>query len=111
MKKVLRMIGHIVPLIAFFVFQVWCKDETMTALFAVVLLVGYFAFFGYHKREWVLVVVGGLLGFVIEVLLGLVYRQQFWVNTSIPDVPIWLPIAWAFGFVIIRRFGNALVGI
>lgn len=111
MKKIFKSLGHLVPLLVFFVFQVWCKDEIMTTLFALVLFAGYFVFFGYHKREWALVAVGALLGFAVEVLLGFVYRQQFWTNTSILDVPLWLPIAWAFGFVVIRRFGNALIGI
>lgn len=111
MKKVLKALGHTSPLLLFFVFEVWSRNEILTAIFLLVLFVGYFVFFGYHTREWVLVVVGGLFGFVIEILLGFVYREQFWTNTSIFDVPIWLPIVWAFGFVVIRRFGDALVGI
>ena len=37
------------------------------------------------------------------------YREQFWANTSWLDVPLWLPLAWGMGFIIIRRLGDIIV--
>ena len=63
----------------------------------------------YYKNEWALFFVGLVLGFFIEVVLGLVYRMQYWENPTLLGVPIWLPIVWGYAFVFIRRIGNAII--
>ena len=63
----------------------------------------------YEKREWILAVVGVILGFVIEVGLGLVARQQYWSETFLFSVPVWLPFIWGYAFIIIRRVGNRVL--
>ena len=63
----------------------------------------------YYKNEWALFFVGLVLGFFIEVVLGLVYRMQYWENPTLLGVPIWLPIVLGYAFVFIRRIGNAII--
>lgn len=53
---------------------------------------------------------GLFLGIFIEVVLGAVARQQYWVNASLMGVPVWLPIAWGIGFVVITRIGIDIEG-
>lgn len=64
---------------------------------------------GYHENEWRLFAVGLSLGIFVEVVLGLVIRQQHWTNASLFGVPYWLPIVWGIAFVAMRRIGNVVV--
>jgi general stress protein CsbA len=60
-------------------------------------------------REWLLLLIGFILGLAVEIGLGLINRQQMWSETFIGGVPVWLPFIWAYGFVVIRRIGNLIV--
>ena len=59
----------------------------------------------YYKSELKLFFLGLALGFIIEVGLGLIARQQYWDNASLMGVPVWLPLIWGIGFVAITRVG------
>ncbi len=63
-----------------------------------------------HPNEPRVFMLGLFLGIFIEVVLGAVARQQYWVNASLMGVPVWLPIAWGIGFVVITRIGIDIEG-
>jgi hypothetical protein len=88
----------------FFVIQVFFTptEYQLTALLVVLEIFVFFLF--YRKREWIVYVSGLGLGLFIEVVLGLVARQQHWEGASLLGVPLWLPLAWGIGFIAIGRF-------
>jgi hypothetical protein len=63
-----------------------------------------------ERGEGVLFAVGFVVGLSIEVGLGLIARSQHWENASLWGVPYWLPVIWGYGFVVMRRIGNHVVG-
>lgn len=65
---------------------------------------------GYRRNEFVLFLVGIALGLAIEIGLSSISRQQYWKNASFFDVPLWLPVMWGYGFVVIRRVGDLIIG-
>ncbi|MEK6841956.1 MAG: hypothetical protein AABX91_02275 [Nanoarchaeota archaeon] len=95
-------------LLAFIVMTLVKGDELIfTVTILAILLINFKI--KYYKNEWALFFVGLVLGFFIEVVLGLVYRMQYWENPTLLGVPIWLPIVWGYAFVFIRRIGNAII--
>jgi len=65
----------------------------------------------YYRHEWLLFVVGTLLGLAFELGGDAIYKLQSWSEGSLFGIPAWLPLFWGLGFVFIRRFGNVLVGL
>ena len=95
--------------VVFFLLQVrFGKSErllTVTLIgFCVVIFLLHF-----QNGEFLLFLIGLVLGLSIEVGLGLIARSQHWANASFFGVPYWLPIIWGIGFVLIHRVGNLIV--
>jgi hypothetical protein len=65
----------------------------------------------YYRREWMLFVVGTMLGLTFELGGDAIYKLQSWSEGSLFGIPAWLPLFWGLGFVFFRRFGNVLVGL
>jgi len=65
----------------------------------------------YYRHEWLLFVVGCVLGLVFELGGDAIYKLQSWSEGSLFGIPAWLPLFWGLGFVFFRRFGNVLVGL
>jgi len=73
-----------------------------------VCLLGYTFLHRYQKGEVYLFLLGLFFGLILE-LIGNFYLGQKWAEASFFTVPIWLPIFWGYGFVIIRRIGEIFV--
>jgi len=65
----------------------------------------------YYRYEWLLFLVGTVLGLVFELGGDAIYKLQSWSEGSLFGIPAWLPLFWGLGFVFFRRFGNVLVGL
>ena len=84
------------------------KNELVASLGVMVLLVLNFLV-KYYKGEWLLFIVGVIIGFLIEVGLSTIYKMQYWEQGSFLKIPLWLPLTWGYGFVFIRRIGDLIV--
>lgn len=93
--------------IVFFLAQVLVRTElpltVLAVVFSALLLVRR------EPGEGVLYTIGLAMGLLIEVGLGLIARSQHWEFASLYGVPYWLPLIWGYGFVAMRRIGNAVV--
>mgnify|MGYP001575304916 CR=1 FL=1 len=100
--------GAVSLIIAFIFLTIIKGDEILfTGLIILIILITFKI--KYYKNEWILFFIGFILGFIIEVVLGLFYRMQSWENSTLLGVPIWLPIVWGYAFVIITRIGKSIV--
>lgn len=95
--------------ISFFTLQVLIVDEKLVTVVAVVF--SLLLFLRFESGEAVIYLIGVAMGLIIEVGLGQVARTQFFTNASLFGVPLWLPLAWGYGFVVIRRVGNGIIEI
>lgn len=109
MKYIYKALLHLLPVILFFVFLTLFGQETWSTVFLIIIFISYLYFTGFKKREVSLFIFGLLVGLLVEVYLGSVNRQQFWFNASFLGVPVWLPLAWGMGFVVIRRVGDIII--
>ena len=94
--------------VAFFLLQVLILRETPLTVAALALCM--LLYIRRESGELHLFAFGLLLALVIEVGLGLIARSQHWAHASLFGVPYWLPLIWGYGFVVIRRVGNLIVG-
>lgn len=97
--------------VLFFLIEVFLKpsEAILTTLIVFISLV--IMVLEIHRHEPQVFLLGLVMGLFIEVILGLISRQQFWDNASLLGVPTWLPIIWGIGFVIITRVGMKIEGV
>ena len=50
-------------------------------------------------------VLGFFIGLLIEVTGTSVSGYQSFMNPDFLGIPVWLPVAWAFGFMMMKRIG------
>ena len=63
-----------------------------------------------HRHEPWLFLIGMVVGVIVEIGLRVLGYQQVWDGASLYGVPLWLPIAWGVGFVLITRLGMVVRG-
>ncbi|MBP9817835.1 hypothetical protein KBC75_03755 [Candidatus Shapirobacteria bacterium] len=100
------MIKVILPLILFFIVETFFYHELfLTALISLIATIDlHITKYKYIK----LFTFGLIIGTFIELFLGQFSRQQYWQNTILFPIPLWLPLIWGYGFVTIHRIGNIL---
>lgn len=85
-------------------------SELFLTFFAIA--VSALLFYWYDRvGERYLFFLGLFIGFVIEVGFRYLGYQQIWTEASLFGVPLWLPIAWGAGFVLITRLGAWIRGL
>jgi len=97
--------------VLFFIIEVFLKPSESTLTTLIVFITFVILVLEVHKHEPKVFLLGLIMGLFIEVVLGLVSRQQFWDDASLIGVPTWLPIIWGIGFVIITRVGMKIEGV
>lgn len=63
----------------------------------------------YQKGEFALYATGFPLGTFFEWFGDQVNQLQYWEQTSLFGLPLWLPFFWGFIAIYIRRLGNLIV--
>ena len=63
----------------------------------------------HNHREWLLAVIGIILGLIFEIAGDAIFKVQYWQTDSIIGIPLWLPLLWGFTFIIIYRLGSVIV--
>jgi hypothetical protein len=108
MNKLLSVIKELLPLGALLIFIFFFRTEIAITILAIIGIVITF-FMCYNKNEYIVLIFGFIMGLVFEII-GNVWLGQNWPEASFFTIPLWLPVAWGYGFIVIRRIGNILVG-
>ncbi len=85
------------------------KNEFLSSVVLLFLLIFYSFFIDYVSNEWILFVVGIVLSIISEIGGDLLFKLQSWSSGSFFGIPFWLPLLWAYAFIFIRRIGNGIV--
>jgi len=84
------------------------KSEVISTLILIACIVITFQIKHYDK-EWLLLIVGIIIGVAFEIGGDLIYKLQYWEMSSFFGLPYWLPLLWGLGFIIIHRIGSMIV--
>ncbi|MBI2610216.1 hypothetical protein HYW53_03545 [Candidatus Giovannonibacteria bacterium] len=60
------------------------------------------------KTEFIIFVYGIIIGLIVEVIGTQVSGYQSFTNPNLWGIPFWLPIAWGYGFIAMKRIGFVL---
>lgn len=101
-----KLILYIIGILTFFLIETLYYNELFLTLF--LLIVSFIDLKRTKFKEIKLYILGLLLGTIIELYMGKISRNQYWENTLILDIPLWLPLAWGYGFVVIYKLGKIL---
>ncbi len=99
---------ELLPVIAGFLFIISFRSELIIAV-AVLLAIAVTFKIRYNKGEFALLLLGIATGTATELGADVIYKLQYWAKGSLFGIPLWLPLIWGYGFVLIRRLGNLVV--
>jgi len=108
MKKVSKILSQLLPVFIMVALLFFFRSEIAITVLAIFLILITFKR-KYCKKEIYVFLFGTAMGIFFE-LTGNFLLEQSWGEASFFTIPIWLPLAWGYGFVIIRRIGNIIVG-
>ncbi|MEK6837384.1 MAG: hypothetical protein AABX69_01925 [Nanoarchaeota archaeon] len=81
----------------------WQNSIVLTTIF--VGMVTALLLFTYQKGDIFALIYGTILGFLLEVFEIKVAGFHSFSNPDVLGMPFWMPIAWGYGFVLMKRIG------
>ena len=107
MNKVKKILSELLPVFILLVLLLFFRSEiAITCLVILSILITFKI--KYYKKEIYVFLFGSIMGILFE-LIGNFLLGQSWGEASFFTIPIWLPLTWGYGFVLIRRIGNIIV--
>ena len=84
------------------------KSE-LAITFTYILILATLFFVRYKKEELKLLILGMICGIIVEGWGKILFLFSWQKFNSILPVPLFIPLAWGFGFIIMRRIGNIMI--
>lgn len=106
-ELIIDFVVLIIPVLILGIF----KGEVGTAIAVIAVVLLYWYFIDYKVGEWKIFLLGVIVGFIAEVGGDTIYQMQYWVQGSLFGIPLWLPLFWGLGFVMMRRIGNNILNV
>src|SRR3989344_123 len=104
MDKIKQLLLHSSPLALGIIlsYLFWRNNYLLLALYLLVVLL--VILFGKDKKiESQIFAYGVVWGFVIEIVGTQISGYQSFTNPDWMGVPLWLPVSWGYGFILIKR--------
>ena len=99
--KVKKIIIQTLPLILMIILIMIIQNDFL--LLGIYIIIIIFSFLiKYHKREYIYFLFG-LIGMFISEMIFIRTGVETFNRASFFGMPIWLPLLWAYAFVIIKR--------
>jgi len=107
MKKLKEILFELLPVIIVVILLLFIRSEIGIVILVLLGIISTFLI-SYRKNEIYLFLFGAVVGVIFE-LIGNNLLGQSWSQSSLLGIPIWLPLSWGYGFIIIRRIGNVII--
>lgn len=102
------LIPNIAVLFSLLFIYIFTTDEIIVSFWLLFVLVAGFLV-RYDKGEWKLLLLGIVLGTILELGGDVFNKVQYWEQGNFFGIPLWLPLMWGIGFIYIRRIGNIII--
>ena len=89
------------------VLRAWNKEIIASLAFILIILI--YLKQKYYKNEIFVLLFGIIIGALIE-LYGAYFVGFQIFQSQYTKIPLWLPLAWGYAFVAMRRIGNIIIG-
>lgn len=93
---------ELIPIFIMFIFirLFLMNNLILTSLMIITIIISLFV--KYEKKEYILMIAGAVLMTLIEILFVNTGAEKF-TNPLFFGIPVWLPIIWAYGLVVMKR--------
>jgi len=101
-NSIIKIFAYLL-LVAFFILLVpFFKNDYILSLIYIV-LIGIYFIVDYVKKDY-LFLLFGLIGMTLSEILFISTGVESFIRNSLFNmIPLWLPLLWAFAFIIMRR--------
>ncbi|MCK4520981.1 MAG: hypothetical protein KAU20_00270 [Nanoarchaeota archaeon] len=100
-----KMFFELIPILIMIALVPFLKEMVLSGLFLVMILIGFKI--KYEKKE----IIVFLIGFIFMTLIELFFIStgvETFTHNRLFGIPLWLPLIWGYGFVVIKRVVSAL---
>jgi|SRR3989344_3247295 len=84
----------------------WRNNLLLTGMYLI--LITLLLKLRYQLVDGTALIIGFFVGCIVEIIGTSVAGYQVFVNQSFLGIPLWLPLAWAYGFMAMKRIGRIL---
>jgi hypothetical protein len=101
-NKILKIILNSIPVILMIALIPFLKsDYILTAIY--ILIITFSFIIKYEKKDFLFLIIGLCIMTICESVFILIGVEVFNRNTLFGLMPLWLPVLWAYAFVVIKR--------
>ena len=104
MSKTGQLLLHSLPLLGgvFLSYLFWQSTYLLLSFYVIIVIT--LIFYGKDKKiEFKIFEYGLIAGFVIEIVGTQVSGYQSFTKPDFMGIPLWLPVSWAYGFILMKR--------
>jgi len=101
-KKVKKITIQLLPIVLMIVLiPIVQNDYVLLSLYTIIIIIAFVI--EYKKLDWIFFVFALLMMTVLEALFISTGVEVFQRNSLLGLMPIWLPVLWAYSFVVMKR--------
>jgi len=87
----------------FLTYLFWKNNIILLAVYLIAILI--ILKIKYQRGDLFALCYGFIIGLLVETVGASVSRYQSFANPDFLGIPMWLPVVWAYGFVLMKRIG------
>jgi len=108
MNKLKEVMIQTIPLLIGLLFAgiLWRFNLLLLLIFLAILFIVLLR--EYHKGEIIVFFYGLGIGLLIEITGTFIIKYQSFANPDLFGIPLWLPVAWGYAFVMMGRIARIL---
>lgn len=105
LKTIFAISTETLPLLIAAGITYFFHENSILLTFIYLALIGILLFIKYKPGDLFSLCYGAVLGFAIEVFETNITRIHTFAHADFLGMPMWMPIVWGYGFMLMKRIG------